>query len=65
VLLGMDDAAERLGIGRWLLYQLIARNEVQSVRIGRRRLVPASSIDAYLDRLMDEQEGDYLSGRRA
>lgn len=43
-LLSVDEAAEALGIGRTALYAAIASGQVQSVSIGRRRLVPASAI---------------------
>jgi excisionase family DNA binding protein len=44
------DAARRLGIGRSALYEAIARGEVASVRIGRRRLIPEAEVARVLGR---------------
>lgn len=47
-LLDVDEAAAALGIGRSVLYGLIARGELGSVTVGRRRLVPAASIARFI-----------------
>jgi excisionase family DNA binding protein len=52
---GIDDACSTLSIGRTALFDLLRRNEITSVKIGRRRLIPAASLDAYLARLVVEQ----------
>ena len=54
VLLSVAEAARALGIGRSLLYQLLADGEIASVSIGRRRLVPADALTAYVERLRRE-----------
>jgi excisionase family DNA binding protein len=51
ILLSVDDTCTALGVGRSLVYQLIASGELESVTLGRRRLVPARSVDDYVDRL--------------
>lgn len=43
-LLSVEQAAHRAGIGRSMAYELIRRGELESVRIGRRRLVPADAV---------------------
>jgi excisionase family DNA binding protein len=48
-LLSVEQAADALGLGRTLVYQEISRGRLRSVRIGRRRLIPASAIDEYAD----------------
>lgn len=48
-LLGVDEAAAMLGIGRTACYELIARGRLRSVKVGRRRLVAASDLAAYID----------------
>lgn len=55
VLLTIEQAAEQLGIGRTLMYRLIRSGEVNSVRIGRLRRVPASAIHDYAEHLMNQQ----------
>jgi excisionase family DNA binding protein len=43
-LLDVREAARRVGISRTSLYQLLGRHEVRSIKVGRRRLVPASAL---------------------
>lgn len=51
LVLTIEEAAERLGIGRTLMYALVSAGEVESVRIGRLRRVPTDALDAYVMRL--------------
>src|SRR6266702_4924426 len=55
LLLTVDEAAYRLGIGRTLLYNLISTGEVQAVPVGRLRRVPSESLTEYVDRLRADQ----------
>jgi excisionase family DNA binding protein len=52
-LLSIDEAADALGIGRSRLYEEIGAGRLRSVTVGRRRLVPASAIAAYIEALAD------------
>jgi excisionase family DNA binding protein len=54
-LLTVERAAETLSIGRTAMFALIKSGEVESVRVGRLRRVPADEIDAYIARLQTEQ----------
>jgi excisionase family DNA binding protein len=51
LLLTVEEAADRLGIGRTLAYALVRSGEIESVQIGRLRRVPADALPAFLDRL--------------
>lgn len=51
LLLTVDEAAKRLGIGRTLMYALVKDGEVESVHIGRLRRIPADALPLYLERL--------------
>lgn len=51
VLLTVEEAAERLQIGRTTLYQLIRTGAITSVRIGRLRRLRPADLDAYAARL--------------
>lgn len=53
----IDEACTSLSIGRTVLFDLLRRNEITSVKVGRRRLIPAVSLDEYLARLVAEQAG--------
>ena len=52
VLLTVKEAADRLGSGRSLVYDLLNRGEVESVRIGRLRRIPVGAVDEYAARLL-------------
>jgi excisionase family DNA binding protein len=43
-----EEAKEMLSIGRTQLFDLLRRKEITSVKVGRRRLIPAASLKAYL-----------------
>jgi excisionase family DNA binding protein len=51
--LTIDEAADRLRVSRWTVYNLIRAGRLRSVKIGRRRLVPAAAITECLDQLME------------
>lgn len=51
LLLRVEEAALRLGIGRTSLYQLISAGEVESIQIGGLRRVPVPCLQEYVDRL--------------
>jgi excisionase family DNA binding protein len=51
LLLTVEQAAERLGVGRTTLFGLIASGEVESVSLGRLRRVPAECLNEYVRRL--------------
>src|SRR5687767_12483443 len=41
------EACVALGIGRSFLYELLARNELPSVVLGRRRLIPVAALEQW------------------
>lgn len=51
----VDEAAELLGIGRTLMYKLLTAGEVDSLKIGKRRMVPRDAIDGYIKRSRGRQ----------
>jgi excisionase family DNA binding protein len=51
LVLTVEEAAERLGIGRTMMYALITAGEVESVRIGRLRRVPTDALERYVSGL--------------
>jgi excisionase family DNA binding protein len=57
VLLTPEEAARRLGIGRWKLYDLIRHGTLQSVRIGSCRRVPTRAIEDFVAQLLRDQGG--------
>lgn len=55
LLLRVEEAADRLGIGRSLMYRMVLSGEVESVHVGRLRRVPAECLDEAVARLRREQ----------
>ncbi|HLR96885.1 MAG TPA: helix-turn-helix domain-containing protein [Jiangellaceae bacterium] len=51
VLLRVEEAAQRLGIARTLMYQLVRTGEVESVCVGRLRRIPVECLQDYVDDL--------------
>lgn len=47
----IPDAADRLSVSSRVLERLIADGEIETVKIGRRRLVPADALVDYTERL--------------
>jgi excisionase family DNA binding protein len=63
------QAAKRLGIGRSTLYLLLADEQLESVHIGARRLVPVDGLERFVERLRrgetDADTADGTLGRSA
>ena len=53
LVLTVDEAAERLRVSRWTLYNLIRSNQLRTIKIGRRRLIPVNALDEYLAELTE------------
>lgn len=47
-LLSVDETAAALGFGRSVLYSEIGAGRIRTVKVGRRRLIPAEAIGAYI-----------------
>lgn len=54
----VDEAVEASGIGRTTLYELIGSGAIESIKVGRRRIIPADSIRAYFAAQRASQDGD-------
>jgi len=48
LLLSVEEAAERLGIGRSLMYELIGSGQITSIRVGRLRRITPEALSAYV-----------------
>jgi excisionase family DNA binding protein len=49
LLLSVKDAAEHLGISRGRMYELINADEIESLRIGRRRLISREALHRFVE----------------
>ncbi|MDI5938670.1 MULTISPECIES: helix-turn-helix domain-containing protein [Micromonospora] len=54
VVLTIEEAAQRLGIGRTTMYALIKAGQIRTVRIGRLHRVPTFSLDEYVRSLLGD-----------
>jgi excisionase family DNA binding protein len=61
LLLTVEEAAHRLGIGRTVMYRLVSTGAVESVTVGRLRRIPSECLDEFVSMLRRAQ----ASGRRA
>jgi excisionase family DNA binding protein len=52
LLLTPEHAAIRLGVGRTTVYALMTSGELQSIKIGRSRRIPASAVEEFVRRLV-------------
>ena len=66
----VEEAAQLLGIGRGLAYELARTGKIPVIRLGRRLLVPRARLEAMLrdpswdPTERDDREPDSGSGRR-
>lgn len=54
-LVNIATACEFVGCGRSKLYELLDAGELESVKLGRRRLVPEDALDEFVERLRSSQ----------
>jgi excisionase family DNA binding protein len=54
VLLSVEEAARRTSIGLTVFYDLLARGEIASIKLGRRRLIPAKELEDFAERKLEE-----------
>jgi excisionase family DNA binding protein len=47
----VDEAAVRLRVSRWTVYNRIRSGQLRTVKIGRRRLVPPAALGECVDQL--------------
>jgi excisionase family DNA binding protein len=57
LLLTVSEAAQQLGIGRSLFYELLADGQVESIHVGRPRRIPTNALAAYIDRQRASKPG--------
>lgn len=55
ILLTIPEAAEALGVGRSVVYELLLEGGLPSVKIGRSRRVPVAALQEFVASRLDEQ----------
>lgn len=51
---GIPDVCFRTGLGRSKVCELIASGEIASVKVGKRRLVPATALETFVEKLTSQ-----------
>jgi excisionase family DNA binding protein len=54
LLLTIPEVAQRLGMGRTFVYELIMKGEIPSIKLGRARRVPARALEEFVACRMKE-----------
>jgi excisionase family DNA binding protein len=57
LVLTVEQSAERLGVGRTVMYALVSSGAVESVQIGRLRRIPADALVTFLNELRAGRRG--------
>ncbi|QIG16449.1 helix-turn-helix domain-containing protein [Pseudomonas monteilii] len=52
--IGIDDAARAIGVSRSVIYEVVARGELPSFKLGRRRMILAKELETYINRVAVE-----------
>lgn len=56
MLITVEEAAERLGLGRTFTYTLIRRGDLPSVKVGGARRVAVVDLEQFIDRVREQGE---------
>ena len=57
-LVSVEATSQVLGVGRTQVFALLRAREINSVKIGTRRLIPVAAIDEYVARLREASVGE-------
>jgi excisionase family DNA binding protein len=60
-LLSVEEFAAEIGVRRTTAFGIVGRGEIESVKIGRLRRIPAEAVDAYVESLRQEQTGGHAA----
>lgn len=55
MLLKINDAAERLSLSRTNLYKLLMNGELESIKVGRSRLIPTDALESFVNRYRESR----------
>ena len=58
LLLSIAEAATVLSLGRTAVYELVMRQEIVSIKVGRTRRVPLYALHRFIRTLAAQQEGE-------
>lgn len=55
LLLSVEETTKTLGISRWQFYRLVWEQELPTITIGRRRLVPVHSLQDFINKRLEKE----------
>jgi excisionase family DNA binding protein len=58
LLVTCEEAGRRLHLSRTVVFELLRRNDLESIRIGRSRRIPVQALDAYVQRQREAQAAE-------
>jgi excisionase family DNA binding protein len=58
ILLTVAEVADALSLGRSKVYELMAAGQIEAIKIGRSRRVPADSLAAFIERARSTSRSD-------
>ena len=54
ILLSIKDVENELGLGHTKVCNLIAEGELESIKVGRRRLIPKKSLEKFVEKYLEK-----------
>lgn len=54
----VPEAAEVTGISRSTLYELMSRGQLESIKVGRSRLIPHDALEEFIARMRHQEPDD-------
>jgi len=58
LLVSAEEAANILSLGRSKVFELLADGSIESLKVGRRRLVPRQALDTYVQHQREVQAAE-------
>ena len=55
LLLTVPEVARRLGLGRSMVYTLVASDQIKSIKIGRARRIPAIALSEFIAMRLEQE----------
>lgn len=54
----VEEAARRLSLSRAFVYELVLKGHIVSIKIGRARRIPATALDEFIARQLEQQTAE-------
>ena len=54
----VDEVAEALGVSKYLVWEMVRRNEIRSIKLGKLRRIPRTALMELLEGSANERKGE-------